>query len=196
MEQLSASITIAAGYLNHSFPFHTEPKYEITGGFVDGMGGIMSAAFAPFVMEEQREDWGVYSRKNQGWIEESAYLKKVHPVHRDALHGTIQDHEHDRRLQEEAAPKPSISRTIYRWENGVKKPELKQPGQMYAPLWQVSPADFGAVNVNLLSDPRVASLYRSMVKKNSGVLSSNFEVEHIVSAHSFPMLRVHNHTPN
>ena len=57
MEQLSASITIAAAYLNSTFPYHTEPQYEITGGFVDGMGGIMSAAFAPFVLEEQREDW-------------------------------------------------------------------------------------------------------------------------------------------
>ena len=57
MEQLSSSVTISAGYLNSTFPFHTEPKYEITGGFVDGMGGIMSAAFAPFVREEQRKDW-------------------------------------------------------------------------------------------------------------------------------------------
>ena len=39
MEQLSSSVTISAGYLNSEFPYHTEPKYEITGGFVDGMGG-------------------------------------------------------------------------------------------------------------------------------------------------------------
>ena len=39
MEQLSSSVTISAGYLNSKFPYHTEPKYEITGGFVDGMGG-------------------------------------------------------------------------------------------------------------------------------------------------------------
>ncbi|CAB9524999.1 Receptor-type guanylate cyclase gcy [Seminavis robusta] len=185
VEQLSSSISIAAGYLNSSFPFHTEPQYEISGGFVDGMGGIMSAAFAPLVTEEQREEWANYTMANQGWIKESAYLKKVHPVHRDALHGTIQDHEHDRRrrLQEE-----NISSVIYRWENGEKAPELQQPGHVYAPLWQVSPADYGAVNANLLSDPRIASLYMSMLKmhenatsnfdvgKNSGVLSSNFEV--------------------
>lgn len=180
----------------------------------------MSAAFAPFVMEEEREQWGVYSRKNQGWIENSAYLKKVHPVHRDALHNTIQDHEHDRRrrltsedtrtattraLQAPTAgttpatttplsptsdtnpPKQSISRTIYRWENGQKVPEIHEPGQLYAPLWQVSPADYGAVNVNILSDPRIAKLYRAMREANKGgetnkgVLSSNFEVQDMVS---------------
>ena len=162
----------------------------------------MSAAFAPLVTEEQRQLWGIYSRNNQGWIENSAYLKKVHPVHRDALHGTIQDHEHDRRrrltetdraLQDTTSttpasnpsnpsnpPKQSISRTIYRWENGQKVPEIHQPGQIYAPLWQVSPADYGAVNVNLLSDPRVAELYRAMITANKGVLSSNFEVQEMV----------------
>jgi hypothetical protein len=40
----SASITIAAGLKGSTFPFHTEPQYEITGGFVDGMG--MSNLFA------------------------------------------------------------------------------------------------------------------------------------------------------
>jgi hypothetical protein len=34
----SASITVAAGLRGSTFPFHTEPQYEITGGFVDGMG--------------------------------------------------------------------------------------------------------------------------------------------------------------
>jgi hypothetical protein len=34
----SASITVAAGLQGSTFPFHTEPQYEMTGGFVDGMG--------------------------------------------------------------------------------------------------------------------------------------------------------------
>ena len=145
----------------------------------------MSAAFAPLVREDQLEEWSTYATKNQGWIEESAYLKKVHPAHRDALHGTIQDHEHDRRrhlsssvrkLEDETK---SVSPYIYRWENGVKVREY-QPGKLYAPLWQVSPADYGAVNVNLLSDPLVAALYVAMRNANMGVLSSSFEVGDLV----------------
>jgi hypothetical protein len=100
---------------NSTFPYHTEPEFEITGGFVDGMAGIMSAAFAPFVDVEGRYECEEYAYNNQGWIENSAHLKAVHPVRRDALHGTIEDHEHDRHLQEteSAAAEPSISRQVF-----------------------------------------------------------------------------------
>jgi hypothetical protein len=38
------------------FPNLTQPYFEISGGYVDGMGGIMSVAFAPLVKaEKQRE---------------------------------------------------------------------------------------------------------------------------------------------
>ena len=57
---------------------------------------------------------------------------------------------------------------------------LLQPGHLFAPLWQVSPADYGAVNVNLLSDPRIAELYEAMLAARMGVLSSNFQVGDLV----------------
>jgi hypothetical protein len=164
------------------FPNHTEPDFEITGGFVDGMGGIMSAAFAPLVKSEDREQWENYAVDNQDWIERSKFLKAVHPVHRDALHGTIQDHEHDRRLQEEVVE--SISEQIFRWDDGAKVPETSEAGKIFAPLWQVSPADYSAVNTNLLSDPRIADLYDVMIKEKQAVLSANTEIDVLVSRNS------------
>jgi hypothetical protein len=166
--------------LNSTFPFHTEPQYEISGGFVDGMGGVMSAAFAPLVQVEQREEWENYSVANQGWIERSAFLERVHAVHRDALHGTIQDHEHDRRrLQEE---RESISPVIYKYENDEKVPETSEPGKVFAPLWQVSPADAGVVNFNLFSDSRVVTLYEEMLKSDGAtILSQSTEIGDLVS---------------
>jgi hypothetical protein len=139
------------------------------------MGGIMSAAFAPLVKVEEREQWEHYSVENQGWIERSKYLKAVHPVHRDALHGTIQDHEHDRRLQDEVAME-SISEHIYRWEDGEKVPETSEPGKIFAPLWQVSPADYSPVNTNLLAHPPIADTYDVMSRANRAVLSSATEI--------------------
>lgn len=169
-------MTIAANLLGSSFPYHTEPEFEITGGFVDGMGGIMSAAFAPLVKEEEREQWEAYSQQEQGWIENSKFLKEIHPVHRDALHGTIQDHEHDRQLEDTA----QISKKIYRYIDGMEVVETTEPGKVYAPLWQVSPADYKPVNANLLADPRIAKLYEVAVKTKRAVLSENTEIGELV----------------
>jgi hypothetical protein len=98
MQQLSAAVTAAALMTGSVFPNVTLSYFEVTGGYADGMGGIMGAAFAPLIKHEERIEWEEYAVLNQGWLTESARLKIVHPGHRDALHGTIQDHEHDRRL--------------------------------------------------------------------------------------------------
>jgi hypothetical protein len=179
----SATITIASHLKGSTFPFHTEPEYEITGGFVDGMGGIMATAFAPLIKAEERDQWEEYADANQNWVENSKYLKQANAVHRHGLHGTIQDHERDRQLQGNETE--SISDEIFRWENGEKVVESSQPGQILAPLWQVSPADYSAVNVNLLSDPRIADLYETMIKADHAVMSSSTEIEDLVRQSSF-----------
>jgi hypothetical protein len=69
---------------------------------------------------------------------------------------------------------------MYRWEKGEHVSEVSQPGKVFTPLWQVSPADAGAVNVNLLSDPRVADIYATMLKTNSSILSHNTEIGDLV----------------
>ena len=137
----------------------------------------MSAAFAPIVKPTQKTEWEEYSGKNQGWLQESAYLEKVNPVHRDALHGTIQDHEHDRRRLEEEA----ISSFIYKWEDGKKVPEFSQLGRDFAPLWQVSPPDAGVVNANLLAEPLLFELFVTMQKTNTTIISQNTEIGDMVS---------------
>jgi hypothetical protein len=144
MQQLSAAVTSAALMTGSVFPNVTLPHFEVEGGYIDGTGGIMAAAFAPLVKDEERSEWEEYSVLNEGWLAESARLKKVYQ--RDALHGTIQDHERNRKLQSPEPPSPSIPTRIYRWENGMQVPEPSRPGQILAPLWQVSPASAPAVN--------------------------------------------------
>jgi hypothetical protein len=71
-----------------------------------------------------------YAVLNQGWLAESARLKKVHPVFR-RMHGTIQDDEHSRRLQS-PEPHPRLS-WIYggKWDTGA--PETSgRPGSRTA----------------------------------------------------------------
>mgnify|MGYP000066843536 CR=1 FL=1 len=91
---------------------------------------------------------------NQGSTEESARLKEVHPGHSDPLQGTIQDHEQDsggRKLLESEPVTPFVD-SIWRWEDGRQVHKSVVPGQVLAPLWQVTPAAASAANVNLLSD--------------------------------------------
>ena len=139
------------------------------------MGGIMAVVYAPLITGEEQPQWEDYATKNQDWIAESARLKETHRSHRDALHGTIQDHEHDRRhLQQEEIP--PISDFIYRWESGKKVKEVGTPRQVLAPLWQGSPADSSAVNVNLFSDDRIFTLYNTVRDVKQTVLSVNTEI--------------------
>ena len=142
----------------------------------------MSAGFAPLVKAEERDQWEEYAVQNQGWIEQSSYLEKVHPSHRDALHGTVEDHEHDRlfHYSQSNSQAENITSGIYRWENGEKITERSIPGRVYAPLWQVSPVNAATVNVDLLSDPRVADIYATMLKTNNSILSHNTEIDDLV----------------
>jgi hypothetical protein len=144
----------------------------------------MCAVYAPLVKVEERDQWEEYAVQNQGWIEQSSYLEKVHPGHRDALHGTVQDHEHDRlfHYSQSNSQIENITSGIYRWENGEKITERSIPGRVYAPLWQVSPVNAATVNVDLLSDSIIAEIYAIMLKKSGSqtILSHSTEIGDLV----------------
>jgi hypothetical protein len=194
MQQMSASVTASAIMTESVFPNHTQPFFEISGGYVDGMGGIISVVFAPLVKAEKESEWVEYSIANQGWIEDSARLRAIHPGHRDPLHGTINDHEHNtygRKLLEpdgtindhehntygrKLLEREPISPFLYRWEDGRKVPETFVPGQVLAPLWQQTPAAPYEVNTNLLSDERVIDMYNAMTASNQTLLSTHFQM--------------------
>jgi hypothetical protein len=174
MQQLSASVTASAHMTNSVFPYLTQDYFEISGGYVDGLGGIMAAAFAPIVESKEMTEWESYAVANQGWIETAANIKMDHPGHRDPMHGTIQDHEDDRLLLQDAPSNSSgISPYIWKWENGTKTRQTASdnPDKLMAPLWQSSPADVSAVNVDLFSDERISRLYSTMLKKKYSIIS-------------------------
>ncbi len=180
MQQLSATMTSEALMSNQVAPNATFTHFEITGGFVDGMGGIMMTLYAPLINASQREEWEEYSVLNQGWLNESARLKIVSPGHRDPLHGTIQDHEHDRRRTQQEESEPAIPSHIWKWENDdqiVVEPVSND--QLLAPLWQSSPHNAATVNVDLLSDSRISKLYSVLTQTNQTVLSPGLEIDNL-----------------
>jgi hypothetical protein len=176
MQQLSASVTATSIMTNSVFPFFTDDFFEITGGYVDGMGGIMSVSFSPLIKPEMRSQWEEYAAKNQGWIQRSKDLREEHPGHRQPMLGTVQDHEDDRRLQSNDASAFKIPEKIWRWENGTAVVDTSASGEWLAPVWQISPPKEISVMVNLFSDPMLTDLYRTMVKTNQSVLSAATEI--------------------
>jgi class 3 adenylate cyclase len=169
MEQFSAEMTTVGLLTGAKFPFLTLPQFEVLGGYVIGMSGLNHFSYAPLVKD--RSAWEEYAIANQGWLQESARLKIDHPSHLDPMHGTIQDNEERRRLDEEGSISP-ISDVIYRFDNGLKMPDASSPGGVYAPLWQITPAVSSAVNVNLLSDAHVSSLFHDMLLTNHSILAA------------------------
>lgn len=176
MEQLAASVTSAALMTNATFPYLTQPHFEITGGFVDGMGGIMSASFSPLIRGEDQREWEMYATENKGWLQESAWLRKVDFAHQDALHGTIQDHEHDRMLQAES---DQIAAKVYRWQDNEQVPVIASSGQVLAPIWQVSPPDAGTVNADVLQDETIAVLFEQMKILEHAILSPAVQIHNL-----------------
>ena len=171
MQQVSAAMTSSALMMNSSFPYMTHPSFEVSAGYADGMGGIMSVAWAPRVMQEERSEWESYSVANQGWIQESERLREVHQGHRDAVHGTFQDHEHDRRLIEDIT---EITDEIWHWENGTKV--LDPVNNEYYPIWQTSPPDATPINSNILADPGTKLLFENMQQLNASVLTGYTQI--------------------
>jgi hypothetical protein len=176
MQQLSASVTATSIMTNSVFPFFTDDFFEIAGGYVDGMGGIMSVSFSPLLKPEMRSQWEEYAVEHRGWIQHSKDLREAHPEHRQPLYGTVQDHEDDRRLQSTDDSILEIPEKIWRWENGTKVFDISPPGEWVAPVWQISPPKESTVMVNLFSDAMLTDLYGTMMKTNQSVLSAATEI--------------------
>jgi hypothetical protein len=179
MQQLAGTTTSTALITNQNFPNVTQHHFEITGGYVDGLGGIMMVATAPLIPQRDRQAWEEYSVGHQNWLEESAFLKFEYGKQRDPLHGTIQDHEHDRRLQL-LGQDNDIPSMIWEWDGNDKViSSHHDEDRLFAPLWQSSPAEASSVNVDLFSDPNISQLYTAMRKVKETVMSPGTKIENM-----------------
>lgn len=178
LQQLSAGVTSEILASNQVAPNITLPRFEVMGGFTDGLSGVMTAMFIPLLAASKLKEWEAYSVENQGWLEESARLATDHGKHLRPLKGTYQDHETDAidligvdgNIRGKIEP---IRNKIWTWNEG-NKTELEpvSDDQLLAPFWQSSPANANTVNSDMLSDYRVAKLYKNMRETNQTVMSS------------------------
>jgi hypothetical protein len=176
LEQLSAGATSEILASNQVAPNITLDNFEIMGGYADGLGGIMTAIFIPFVAASKREEWEEYSVSHQAWIEESDRLMDVHAKHLQPLKGTAQDHETDKHDGERKEDEiEDIPNKIWKWNDAGEKTvlgPLPDDHHFLAPLWQSSPAEPSTVNVDMFSDSRFTKLYHTMRETKQAVMGS------------------------
>ena len=91
MEQISARVTSYAISVNATLPNLTIPHFEVEAGYVNGLGGMIACAYAPFVLDGEREQWEEYAFSNRGWVNESIMLRQIHTGHLAPLTGTKDD---------------------------------------------------------------------------------------------------------
>lgn len=180
MASLSAAVLNVADVSNSTFPYLTDPNFEVMGGYVDGMSGIISVAVVPFVNGANQTEWEAYTAENEWWIEVGARLRKIHPQHKDPLDGSFQDHEERRQLQEEVPP---MSTKVFRLDSeGNKEPFQAAPDQVLAPVWQIAPTpgdDPSLVNYDMFSDAFVTKFYNAMRDINNTVLSQATPIDFV-----------------
>eukprot|EP00536_Pseudo-nitzschia_multiseries_P010553 jgi/Psemu1/243039/estExt_Genewise1.C_3250021 len=174
LQQLSSTITSEIVASNQTAPFITMPNFEVTGGFTDGMGGIMAVVFAPLLYTTTTtttttasssssstggsggsagsliEQWESYSVQNQGWLKESARLKVQHTNHLRPLEGTHQDHETDLRqttlVDRQSAIDDDDDDDENERHNNNNNNNNNGNVVVVAPLWQSSPPEASIVN--------------------------------------------------
>ena len=159
----SAALTVSGAAIssNATFPYVTVPAFEILGQTTRAQSGIEFLLFTPLVNESTKDDWGPYTEKNQGWIEESRKLALT------SGEATVfsSDYSMD-------PIKPYLFE--YDLEKLEIEPTTKPP---FFPIWQMSPCPFDPshiVNFNRASKPFFESHLSSVMGSGEGTMSPVF----------------------
>jgi hypothetical protein len=152
------SITAYAITSNSTWPFITQPFFEVSGSHARDITHIDLFSFCPLVMESDLAAWESYSVENQWWTH----------IEDQAVTGT----------EAQEAPfvldsQERIPSRVYRFDaqDGYITAELGPAP--YGPRWQTSPppSNLLYVNYDVLSPPNMQALFDYMVVSNYPVMS-------------------------
>lgn len=142
MGDMAESITISKSS-EFEFPFVRVPKFELLGSQTRSLVGNDLILWAPFVSEEQKADWADFSKREQGWYNESLSI-----------------------LQSDSSV--DWSRFVagsefrdYIWEGeDLASGTAVETSGPFAPLWQISPptSSISSINYNILHEKYVNNM--------------------------------------
>lgn len=143
MALLAESIT-ASSDRHSQFPFVRVPNFELLGRHTRIALNIASVIWAPFVSENQREQWANFTRNEQGWYNESlSIVTSKERITNSQLPNTFRDY-------------------IWQSDEAMNALPVTSAGP-FAPLWHVSPptASISAINYNILSETFINEVFPS-----------------------------------
>ena len=204
VEQLGALVTSASLASNATFPNVTVPHFEMEAGYIVGLSAMFACAYAPFVSDNDRNQWESFATANEGWVDESITLREINEAHLYPLKGTKDnENDHETRFQgshgiiedfhddQPELGKSIYSESIYHWQNGTALALEEHASALYAPIWQITPPVPWAINSDLLSDHVFQDLYASVHAKRQTSMSPPaavgqvfdflFDLDHVLS---------------
>jgi hypothetical protein len=153
---VAESITVSKS--NESeFPFVRVPKFELLGNQTRFRIGNDLILWAPFVSADQGTEWANFSKKEQGWYNESLSILGSDPsvdLSRFVIGSEFRD---------------------YIWEgNDVSSGRAVDSAGPFAPLWHISPptSSLSSINYNILNEKYISDLLPVFKETRDYVMSS------------------------
>ena len=187
LESVGVSLTSQARSTNSKFPFVRFPDFQVQGVLFNQITGASMLSIHPFVRDEDRDGWEIFSVFSQDWLADGHYYD---------------EHAHPRLYSREyfnATDGPDSDKSAKSWNvtgiipsiwtpdaNGSVIPLPAHASELYAPVWQQAPAADYMPNTNkdLLSDVKFKEAIRVLINTtypvmtkvdNASYLTDNFD---------------------
>jgi len=164
------SLTAQAKAANENWPFVRFDDYQVQGMMLNQITGVSTLTIHPFVRDEDRNGWEIFSSFSQDWISDAhSYDQHVHPRLYTREFFNTSDGDED---QEEPP--------AFHWSSNGILPSLWTPdsegnpvvlpenaSELYAPVWQEAPAPDYSPNTNqdMLSNDKFKGAIKAIMKK-------------------------------
>jgi Adenylate and Guanylate cyclase catalytic domain len=166
--------TVATGAV---WPYVTVPNFELRGRMSNQVSKALSLTFSPLVESLDLDSWEAYANSTSNWVDESRAVLTLLPLLASSAVS----------MGDFASSTPSSSSIPAQvWtldDRGNPRAVDARESVPYAPLWQQAPAPSNAalINYDLLSNPQLLALYRSMRAVQRPALSSVMDLRFLYS---------------
>jgi Adenylate and Guanylate cyclase catalytic domain len=190
LQTFALSVTTYAVATGAVWPYVTVPNFELRGRMSNQVSKALSLTFSPLVESADLDSWGAYANSTSYWVDESRAVLALQPLVAsseeskggDATARLLADPMVD--FLSSTPSSSSIPDHVWTLDDrGNPRAVDARESVPYAPLWQQAPTPSNAalINYDLLSNPQLLALYRSMRAVQRPALSSVMDLRFLYS---------------